>query len=326
MKVNKRLENIADTLLFGGFVALIVEIIAIVLKNKLMHDMGVANARIFFLCIGLVTCGLFVTSMVYRHVAWSDKKRKPKIIGWTLYDKNQKSWEDAHPDATEEDWAEVEQAIVDEIRRKKYKFGGNYHQYGASGCPVMEDGTTVMVSMRHWGDIMSRVWGGNYCDYAWTHDEGEGYKVPPFKEGNWNKVRWMTDEELKEREAEEEKAKKEFEKERLKMVKKREAEQVKRHKENIEFGVKFAAKFFKDRGIKVNVDVCNGVAELLHKAYEGARDASCPSLKWIFDPKEKARVEAARKRNLKKAWEQFNKILDEHQVDVPDADKTEEDK
>ncbi len=320
MKVNKGLENIADTLLFGGFGALIIELIAFVLKNKLVHDMGVVNYSLFFLCIGLVTCGFFVTSMVYRHIAWSDKKRKPKVIGWTLYDKNQKSWEDAHPDATEEEWAEVEQAIVDEIRRKKYKFGGNYHQYGAGGCPVMEDGTTVMVSMRHWGDIMSRVWGGNYCDYAWTHDQGEGYKVPPVEEGNWNKVRWMTDEEIEAREKQieenQKKAKIEFEKRQ----KEKQKEKEKEHKQNTAWAVKFAAKFFKDRGLKVNADVCNAVGELLVRGYAGCKEEDAPSLKWIFDPAERKRVENARKRKLKQAWETFNKALEEHNAE----DKTEE--
>ena len=322
MKVNKGLENIADTLLFGGFGALIVEIIAIVLKNKLVHDMGVVNYRLFFLCIGLVTCGMFLTSMFYRHIAWSDKKRKPKVIGWVLYDKNEKQWEDAHPDATDEDWAEVEQAIVDLIRKKKYKFGGNYHQYGATGCPVMEDGTVVMVSMRHWGDIMSRVWGGNYCDYAWTHDQGEGYKVPKPVPGFANKVKWMTDEEIEAREKQIEESQKKAKIEFDKLQKEKQKEKEKEHKQNTAWAVKFTAKFFKDRGLKVNADVCNAVGELLVRGYAGCKEENAPSLKWIFDPAERKRVENARKRKLKQAWESFNKALEEHK----DEDKTEEGK
>ena len=284
MKVNKGLENIADTLLFGGFGALIVEIIAIVLKNKLVHDMGVVNYRLFFLCIGLVTCGMFLTSMFYR--------------------------------------AEVEQAIVDLIRKKKYKFGGNYHQYGATGCPVMEDGTVVMVSMRHWGDIMSRVWGGNYCDYAWTHDQGEGYKVPKPVPGFANKVKWMTDEEIEAREKQIEESQKKAKIEFDKLQKEKQKEKEKEHKQNTAWAVKFTAKFFKDRGLKVNADVCNAVGELLVRGYAGCKEENAPSLKWIFDPAERKRVENARKRKLKQAWESFNKALEEHK----DEDKTEEGK
>ena len=302
MKVNKGLENIADMLLFGGFGALIVEIIAIVLKNKLVHDMGVVNYRLFFLCIGLVTCGMFLASMFYRHIAWSGKKRKPN--------------------ATDEDWAEVEQAIVDLIRKKKYKFGGNYHQYGATGCPVMEDGTVVMVSMRHWGDIMSRVWGGNYCDYAWTHDQGEGYKVPKPVPGFANKVKWMTDEEIEAREKQIEESQKKAKIEFDKLQKEKQKEKEKEHKQNTAWAVKFTAKFFKDRGLKVNADVCNAVGELLVRGYAGCKEENAPSLKWIFDPAERKRVENARKRKLKQAWESFNKALEEHK----DEDKTEEGK
>lgn len=316
MNVNKRLENIADTLLFGGFGALIVEIIAIVLKNKLVHDMGAVNYRIFFLCIGLITCGFFVVSMWYRHIAWSDKKHKPKVIGWTLYDKNQKSWEDAHKNEDPSAWSDVEQAIVDEIRRKKYKFGGNYHQYGASGCPVMDDGTTVMVSMRHWGDLMSRVWGGDYCDYAWTHDQGEGYKVPPVKEGNWNKIQWMTEEEIKERERQFEEAKKQNEAEVAEIRKNREKAQQKEHKANLTYAAKFSKDFLKKRGLTVNADVATHMAELLVKVYEDCRLPECAGLKWILSPAERAKVAKENAEKRKKAAEDFKKFMEEKSVEL----------
>lgn len=102
------------------------------------------------------------------------RRTKEKVIGWTKYDAYHRDWRDIT--RTEEEWADAEQAIVDEIRRRKYKFGGNYHQYGKTGCPVMSDGSLFMVSMRGWGDIMSRVWGGDYCEYAWSDAMG---RVPP---------------------------------------------------------------------------------------------------------------------------------------------------
>lgn len=97
-----------------------------------------------------------------------------KVVGWTRYDERCRDWRDVSRTGVE--WADAEQAIVNEIRRKKYKFGGHYHQYGKTGCPVMSDGSLFMISMRGWGDIMSRVWGGDYCEYAWSDAMG---RVPP---------------------------------------------------------------------------------------------------------------------------------------------------
>lgn len=129
----------------------------------------------------------------------------PKIIGWTHYNANYKSYDfDAR---SQIEWANAEQAVVDEIRRKRYKFGGNYHQYGLYGCPVFEDHTVFMVSMRHWGSIMARVWGGDYCSYAWEDDMG---RVPNKKaEGLM-----MSAEEIEARNKEQEKIRAEWEKNR----------------------------------------------------------------------------------------------------------------
>ena len=130
----------------------------------------------------------------------------PKIIGWTHYNTNYKSYDS---DARSQiDWANAEQAVVDEIRRNRYKFGGNYHQYGLYGCPVFDDHTVFMVSMRHWGSIMARVWGGDYCSYAWEDDMG---RVPSKKaEGLM-----MSAEEIEARNKEQEKIRAEWEKNRL---------------------------------------------------------------------------------------------------------------
>ena len=317
---DKDANTAADTFMWIGFVCLFIQIAAIAMKYVLVPQMGVNNYRLLLLGWGIVTASQFIVSVLFRPM---HRKYKPKVIGWTLYDKNQVSWESVHKDDDPSAWSDVEQAIVDEIRRKKYKFGGNYHQYGKSGCPIMEDGTTVMVSMRHWGDIMSRVWGGNYCDYAWTHDQGEDYKVPKAKDGSWNKVRWMTEADIAERDRQMEEARKQADAEREKMMNERAKEQAKQHKQDMTWAIKFADKFFKKRGLKVNVDVCNAVAELLVKGYEDVKDPCCKSLKWIFEPSERKRVEAERKKNLKKAFEQFNKLLDEHDAD---EDKTEEEK
>ena len=308
------MRNKADSFMYLGFGALIIQLIASgYLPRTFLHEhLGKWPCIALLLTIGLFTMFCFAYSMWLRHCPV--KKRKPKVIGWTLYDKNQKSWEDAHKGEDPSAWSDVEQAIVDEIRRKKYKFGGNYHQYGASGCPVMDDGTTVMVSMRHWGDIMSRVWGGDYCEYAWTHDQGEAYKVPPVKEGNWNKIQWMTEEEIKERERQLEEAKKHHAAEVEEIRKNREKEQQKEHKANLTYAAKFSKDFLKKRGLTVNADVATHMAELLVKVYEDCRLPECAGLKWILSPAERAKVAKANAEKRKKAAEDFKRYMEEQSV------------
>lgn len=82
-------------------------------------------------------------------------------------------------------WAEAEGLVVDCIRRNKFKFGGNYHQYGDFGMPMFEDGSVFFCSMRHWGDIMANAWnrqgnrGYGYVEFAWEGDMADdGGKVP----------------------------------------------------------------------------------------------------------------------------------------------------
>lgn len=82
-------------------------------------------------------------------------------------------------------WKEMEDAVIDSIRRNRFKFGGTYHQNGDFGMPMFEDGTIFFVSMRHWGRIMADAWHGlgekfhSYLDFAWENDMAEfGGKVP----------------------------------------------------------------------------------------------------------------------------------------------------
>lgn len=78
---------------------------------------------------------------------------KYKVIGWTDYD-NEK-----YPDFDEYggDYGSAHSAVIDEIREKGYRFSGDYHQYGESGCPVLNDGTRFILSMRGWGALMSEA-------------------------------------------------------------------------------------------------------------------------------------------------------------------------
>ena len=303
------MKNKADTFMYAGLVSLAVQLGVSAYIVALREFLGKWPSLTVLFVVSITTMFLLVRSIWLRH-----KPCKPYVVGWTLYDKNQVPWEYAHKGEGPEAWSDVEQAIVDEIRKKKYKFGGNYHQYGKSGCPIMNDGTTVMVSMRHWGDIMSRVWGGSYCEYAWTHDEGEGYKVPKAKPGNWNRVRWLTEEEIKQREDEAEEARKQNEAEVAEIRKNREAATKKQHKEDLAYANKFISQFLKRRGVNANADVCLYVAETLVKVFEDSKLPECAGLKWILSPAERVKVRKEKAEKAKKWAEDFRKYLDEQSV------------
>lgn len=79
----------------------------------------------------------------------------------------------------------AEEAVIESIRRNRFKFGGTYHQNGEHGLPMFEDGSVFFVSMRAWGDVMARAWSGlentvyDYIDFAWENDmPNDGGKVP----------------------------------------------------------------------------------------------------------------------------------------------------
>lgn len=79
---------------------------------------------------------------------------KYEIIGWTFC--GTQSYP-VHKYAT----ACVTEAIIKEIRRYGYLFGGDTHE---DYCPVLNDGTYVSFSWRGWGGIMARAYGieGDY--------------------------------------------------------------------------------------------------------------------------------------------------------------------
>lgn len=70
-----------------------------------------------------------------------------KVIGWTW-------WGDTdYVEASLTD--EVVDAVVKEIRKCGYCFGGDSHQYRDGCVPVLSTGEVVKCSMREWGAIMS---------------------------------------------------------------------------------------------------------------------------------------------------------------------------
>ena len=78
---------------------------------------------------------------------------KYQVIGWTNYD-NRK-----YPafNGRIEEYVAARNAIIDELREKGFRFSGDYHQYGDSGCPILNDGTCFTVSSREWGAIMAEA-------------------------------------------------------------------------------------------------------------------------------------------------------------------------
>ena len=82
-------------------------------------------------------------------------------------------------------WKEAEDTVIDCIRRNGFKFGGYYHQDGAFGMPMFDNGEIFFVSFRHWGGLMYTAWNPDatdpmgYCEYAWEYDlKDKGGKVP----------------------------------------------------------------------------------------------------------------------------------------------------
>ncbi len=78
---------------------------------------------------------------------------KYKVIGWV----DEYSGYPKHKVIT----APVSNAIIKEIRKNKYLFGGDYHDH----CmPLLNDGSYVDYSWRGWGGVMARAYGieGDY--------------------------------------------------------------------------------------------------------------------------------------------------------------------
>ncbi|MBQ7712943.1 MAG: hypothetical protein IJT69_03910 [Clostridia bacterium] len=78
-----------------------------------------------------------------------------EVIGWT------NCFDDRFPifeDVTEEDFKAGWTAVVEEVRRKGYRFGGDSHQNRDCGTPVLNSGEALRCSEREWGWIMADAW------------------------------------------------------------------------------------------------------------------------------------------------------------------------
>ena len=87
---------------------------------------------------------------------------KYKVIGWTYYE------DDTVLSYDGDDSFAQRNAIIDEIRKHKYRFSGWHHQESWENCvPILNDGRKRLFSQRGWGGIMAEAYGqlGDY-DYA----------------------------------------------------------------------------------------------------------------------------------------------------------------
>jgi len=209
----------------------------------------------------------------------NSKTKKLKVIGWTRYSDKYRDCSE-NPDAK---YAEI--IVLNELRKRKFKFGGNYHQYGEYGCPVLSDGSIFLASMRHWGGMMATLYGGWYVDYAWANvKDVEGGKAPT-KRDHADAARY-TEAELEEREKRQEEAAKRCEAE----MKKREREKQKKHREDRkvlkEYLEKVVAKYGNDSEslIKFLSRDFFGVCERYHMKPSSA------GMKWVLYKSERERV------------------------------------
>lgn len=82
-----------------------------------------------------------------------------KVIGWTDY--SSRKYKECNFSYS------IYDAVADELYAKKYIFDGSAHQNAKWGCPVLNNGMKLCLSMRGWGDLMAEVVnrdGSNY-DY-----------------------------------------------------------------------------------------------------------------------------------------------------------------
>ena len=94
-----------------------------------------------------------------------------KVTKWVSYEEPGYIDVDDLPMA---DFLELEDCIVEDIRKNQYKISGRDHQYNDC-CPVIDDKYIYRVSMRKWGGIMERAYnlpnedGLGYVYYSWGY-------------------------------------------------------------------------------------------------------------------------------------------------------------
>lgn len=94
-------------------------------------------------------------------------KIKYEVIGWTSFrNKHYYSFEGKDY----KDACAARLAIIEDIRKNGYSFGGDAHQYIKGCAPVLNNGEMYRCSMREWGALMAEAWNA-------PNDDGYGYMI-----------------------------------------------------------------------------------------------------------------------------------------------------
>ena len=88
-----------------------------------------------------------------------------KLLGWASYGgtdglPSPGDLEDTPDGRASAEW-ECERAVKAEIAARRYRFSGEYHQYGERGVPVLSLGgrtCRLAMSWRSWGALMAECW------------------------------------------------------------------------------------------------------------------------------------------------------------------------
>lgn len=91
-----------------------------------------------------------------------------KIVKWCEYDEK-------YDDLTGEERLEAEKIMIEEIKENDYHFSGFYHQNGAHGSPLFDNGKQYHATIKGWGALMAIAYpdeiddsdGTGYLEWAW---------------------------------------------------------------------------------------------------------------------------------------------------------------
>ena len=92
---------------------------------------------------------------------------KYEVIGWTSF--NNRRYDDFEEKDYNDDCV-ARLAIIEDIRKNGYSFGGDAHQYIKGCAPVLNNGKIYRCSMRVWGAIMAEAWNA-------PNEDGYGYMI-----------------------------------------------------------------------------------------------------------------------------------------------------
>lgn len=112
---------------------------------------------------------------VVRWASWEEAEKLPLkcewMGGWFGFRERGQRWKDyltMFVDEGSGTMAPYVEAVREKVLADGLRKCGGWHQ--EKGCPVFSDGTTMMLSMRAWGDLMAAIWSEKENrDYHYMH-------------------------------------------------------------------------------------------------------------------------------------------------------------